>query len=86
VTVVDERGLRRAAREFRKALEERESDQELRAALEVYDRAVTPAERQVAASYLLIHSVRVDARYASAVNVAILNCLGPELLSEAEDV
>jgi hypothetical protein len=78
MAVLDERGLQ-AAREFRKAIAARDGDQELVAAIDVYDRAVTPAERQAAASYLLTHAVRVDTVYAGAVNLAIMRCLGPEL-------
>jgi hypothetical protein len=83
MTVVDQRGLQ-LAREVRKAIAEREADRELQAAIDVYDRAVTPVERQAAASYLLTHSAQADARYSCAVNVALMRLVAPELLAEEE--
>jgi Cdc6-like AAA superfamily ATPase len=83
VTIINERGLR-AAREFRKAIAARDEDRDLREAIDVYDRAVTPAERQAAASYLLQHATRADTRYREAVSLALMRCLAPELLPEDE--
>jgi hypothetical protein len=83
LTVVDEKGLR-LAREIRKAIRIREEDPELAAAIETYDRAVTPVERAAAASYLLIHSTTADTRYVAAVNLGILRMSAPELLPEDE--
>ena len=83
MTIVDHKGLR-VAREVRKAIAERDGDKDLQAALEAYDRAVTPVERQAAAFYLLTHSCRVDARYGCAVNIALMRLVAPELLSEDE--
>jgi hypothetical protein len=81
--VIDDKGLR-VAREIRKAIAQREEDQELREAIEVYDRAVTPAERQAAAHYLLLHASRADTRYSEAFALAMMRCLAPELLPEDE--
>ena len=83
MSVADEKGLR-LAREVRKAIRAREEDPELAAAIEAYDRAVSPIERQAAASYLLIHSTTADTRYTAAVNLAILRMSAPELLPESE--
>lgn len=83
MSVVDEKGLR-LAREVRKAIQTRDEDPELLAAIETYDRAVTPVERSAAASYLLIHSTTADTRYTAAVNVAILRMSAPELLPKDE--
>ena len=73
-SVIDEKGLR-AAREMRKAIAARDDDQELREAIDVYDRAVTPAERQ---------KTRVDTRYREAITLTIMRCVAPELLPEDE--
>jgi hypothetical protein len=83
VTVGDERGLR-LAREIRAALRAREEDPDLQAAIEVYDRAVTPEERQAAASYLLIHTTKADERYAAAGTLAYMRILAPGLLPPGE--
>jgi hypothetical protein len=79
--VLDEKGLR-LAREVRKALREREENEDLAAALEVYDRAVTPAERQAAASYLLEETTRADKRYGHRTRLAFIRMVSPELLDE----
>lgn len=81
--VIDEKGLR-CAREIRRAIKAREEDEELREALDVYDRAVTPAERQAAAHYLLLHASSADTRYGQAFALAMMRCLAPELLPEDE--
>jgi Cdc6-like AAA superfamily ATPase len=82
-SVIDEKGLR-AAREIRKAIAARDNDRELREALDVYDRAVTLAERQAAAHYLLLHTSNADTRYGQAFALALMRCLAPELLPEDE--
>jgi hypothetical protein len=81
--VLDEKGLR-LAREIRKAIEERDGDEDLQNALEVYDRAVTPAERQAAGAYLLLHSTVADNRYTERVTVAVARLYASDLLPEDE--
>lgn len=81
MTVIDDKGLR-LAREVRKAIKAREETPELVAAIEVYDRAVTPAERSAAASYLLVHSTEADNVYNRRVRIAYLRMCAPELLPE----
>jgi hypothetical protein len=83
VTQVDDKGLR-LAREVRKAIREREENRDLAAAVEVYDRAVTPAERSAAASYLLLHSTQADRIYKERLALACLRMCAPELLPERE--
>lgn len=81
--VLDEKGLR-LAREIRKAIEDRQRDEDLIAALEAYDNAITPAERQAAASYLLEHSTKADCIYGDRVRIAFLRMFAPELLPPEE--
>jgi hypothetical protein len=81
--IIDKRGLR-LAREIRKAIKAREDDEELAAAIEVYDRAVTPEERQAAAAFLVIHTTTADSRYSAAVSLALMRVCSPELLPEDE--
>ena len=83
MTLLDEKGLR-LARETRAALRCREDDEDLKAAIEAYDNAVTPAERQAAASYLLQHSTIADNAYRAAVNLAAFRAFAPHLLPESE--
>lgn len=81
--VLDEKGLR-LARETRAALRHRESDEDLKAAIEAYDEAITPVERQAAAGYLLQHSIVADNTYREALNLAALRAFAPHLLPESE--
>jgi hypothetical protein len=81
--VIDQKGLR-LAREVRKAIEERDGDEELRAAIEAYDNAVNATERQAAASYLLKHSTEADNRYGYRVRLAFIRMCAPELLPPEE--
>jgi len=74
--VIDKRGLR-LAREIRKAIKVREDDLDLSSALEVYDRAVSPEERQAAAAYVVIHATAADNRYQAAVSLALMRVCGP---------
>ncbi|HET9198210.1 MAG TPA: hypothetical protein VFN92_08170 [Solirubrobacterales bacterium] len=83
MTVVDEKGLR-LARGIRKAITARDEDPDLKAAVEAYDQAVTPDERQEAAANLLVHSTNADNRYRHSVVLTFMQCLAPELLPEDE--
>lgn len=83
MSAMDQKGLR-LAREVRAAMRRREEDADLQAAVEVYDRAVTPAERAAGAEYLLLHSTTADETYRRAVTLASLRAFAPELLPEKE--
>ncbi|HVQ60350.1 MAG TPA: hypothetical protein VMS60_15730 [Solirubrobacterales bacterium] len=83
MTVVDDKGLR-FARELRKAIKAREEDADLLAALDVYDRAVTPAERMAAAEYVVRHGIEADNRYLEARGKAFVRMARPDLLPESE--
>lgn len=83
MAVVDQKSLR-LAREVRKAVQERREDEDLQAAIEVYDAAVTVEERIAAASYLLEHTTRADNRYTRRVRLAFIRMVAPELLREED--
>lgn len=80
---IDGKGLA-LARAVRAAIKARDEDPDLRAALEVYDRAVTAVERQAAAAFLIEHSARAEDLYRRTVDRALLRAFKPELLPPEE--